>query len=321
MTFLANKEAKVEIVMQWIQWLVVDNMSCGVVAVAPPVASRVFQQLGTGVSLMMNAENLTSIPFPFCFSQVATYLLVLWSLFFALYAPKITDSYTEGAASMFFLASCMWSLAYLAGDLEAPFGHNANSLPLRELQHDMNQSLFTLIEPLARATPKFDVVNSRHGETTTIWQIDNGQCRLAHKHFKRESIVRVSRQGGRPSVSLARFDPDHQESPRTQINDAPAKIDSTPEGTSAQLRNISPHISLNNPPNELTHEPRQAADPVRHFMLQEQVPAESHHAVFPPKTPVHPTLPKHSLSDTSLRADIAFEHHAVSSKATPNEYL
>jgi len=48
--YLATKEhERVEVILQWLQSLIVEHMGSGVLPIAPPIMSRVFQELETGI--------------------------------------------------------------------------------------------------------------------------------------------------------------------------------------------------------------------------------------------------------------------------------
>merc|ERR1740117_2062799 len=47
----------------------------------------------------------------------------------------------------------LWSLNYVAGELEMPFGDDPNDLPLTEFQHHMNKSMMMLIREESDIVP------------------------------------------------------------------------------------------------------------------------------------------------------------------------
>ena len=52
----------------------------GLVAVPPPIATRIFQNLANGYTNMIDAQKITDIPIPFPYTQMVTLLLVLCSI-------------------------------------------------------------------------------------------------------------------------------------------------------------------------------------------------------------------------------------------------
>jgi hypothetical protein len=54
----------------------------------------------------------------------------------------------------------VWACNYIALELEQPFGRDANSLPMRQMQKDWNKSLSTLTQPLAHSAPTFTFTSS-----------------------------------------------------------------------------------------------------------------------------------------------------------------
>merc|ERR1719386_356394 len=49
----------------------------------------------------------------------------------------------------------MWSLLYIALEIDQPFGEDDNDLPMRAIQHDFNQSLLALLDPMVQTPPTF----------------------------------------------------------------------------------------------------------------------------------------------------------------------
>jgi len=66
MSYLASKSSKCEIIFQWIQRLIGENISNGVLCAAPPIMSRVFQDLSLGL-LHANTAKKNSMKYPFHF--------------------------------------------------------------------------------------------------------------------------------------------------------------------------------------------------------------------------------------------------------------
>merc|ERR1712232_777828 len=75
--YLHNSLDRCEVLLQWIQRLVVSNMSDGVVTVPPPVVSRVFQELSRGMVNMHNVKKIKEFPFPFPYTQMISAMLLV----------------------------------------------------------------------------------------------------------------------------------------------------------------------------------------------------------------------------------------------------
>merc|ERR1712054_200072 len=73
--------ARVELVYQWIQALIVASMNSGLLNVPPPILTRVLQQMTTGMVNYNSVLDIISIPFPFPYAQVTFILLTFYVCF------------------------------------------------------------------------------------------------------------------------------------------------------------------------------------------------------------------------------------------------
>merc|ERR1719313_3215426 len=72
---------RAEVVFQWIQQSIVAAVDKGIVVVAPPIVSRVFQELSNGIVGLHKALAIKEVPFPFPYAQmIVILLLVHWML-------------------------------------------------------------------------------------------------------------------------------------------------------------------------------------------------------------------------------------------------
>merc|ERR1719208_407466 len=69
--------SKVELIYQWIQQLIVENIGAGVLSIPPPILSRSFQEIANGMAAFHEAVKISSIPFPFPYAQCCDCLLIL----------------------------------------------------------------------------------------------------------------------------------------------------------------------------------------------------------------------------------------------------
>jgi len=161
--FMQDAHDRCEIVLQWIQRLIVEANAAETIKVAPPILSRVYNQLGNGIVNLNNARKITDFPIPFPLAQMVTFMLLLhWVMTTVLCAASIDTAHWAGVLS-FIVVFAFWSINYIAVELEMPFGDDTNDLPLSEMQKDLNNSLIGLLQPLALTTPSF-ILNQEHLE-------------------------------------------------------------------------------------------------------------------------------------------------------------
>lgn len=146
--------AKVELLFQWLQQLIVESNVRQVFSVAPPILSRAFQELANGMVCYRAASKIARIPLPFPYVQ-ATELLLLshWLVTPALMCMWISSP-LWGAVLTFVQVTFFWSLNSIATELENPFGEDVNDLPAQEIQTDFNERLLLLIRPSTQRTAR-----------------------------------------------------------------------------------------------------------------------------------------------------------------------
>eukprot|EP00928_Gymnodinium_smaydae_P062319 TRINITY_DN46216_c0_g1_i1.p1 TRINITY_DN46216_c0_g1~~TRINITY_DN46216_c0_g1_i1.p1 ORF type:complete len:519 (+),score=93.60 TRINITY_DN46216_c0_g1_i1:98-1654(+) len=225
---LCAVERKVELVLHWIQKLVVSNIPSGVLTAPPPILARAFQELSSGVVRFHEAMKIAQIPFPFPYAQSTLVLLILhW-----LVAPVVMVSWTESpglaGAYSFLQVFILWSLYAIAVEIEDPFGNDANDLDALELQHDMNERLILLSDPRAHVVPKVRPECVRGGLLTDT---------LERTVKKRSSTVKDIRAMSKTSSNMEDF-----------VSDKSGDVGSTPASTPARPKGPQPDLGPTSPP-------------------------------------------------------------------------
>mmetsp|Transcript_106527 Transcript_106527/g.306301 ORF Transcript_106527/g.306301 Transcript_106527/m.306301 type:complete len:550 (+) Transcript_106527:86-1735(+) len=149
-----QKEAKVKVVLQWIQRLIVENNRNGTIDIAAPILSRVFQEFSIGIVHMVDANKISQVPFPFPFAQTNWFLLAFFSLGPMPFICAAYLSPERGAIYTFICVFIFWSVYFIALDIEEPFGTDSNDLPLEKIMCKFNLALETLLEPSAQQPPR-----------------------------------------------------------------------------------------------------------------------------------------------------------------------
>eukprot|EP00929_Paragymnodinium_shiwhaense_P050604 TRINITY_DN25484_c0_g2_i1.p1 TRINITY_DN25484_c0_g2~~TRINITY_DN25484_c0_g2_i1.p1 ORF type:complete len:678 (-),score=179.84 TRINITY_DN25484_c0_g2_i1:83-2116(-) len=153
--YLANSEDQMEVLMQWIQRLIICSIDSGIIPIAPPITSRVFQELSNGIVDVQNAKKITEFPFPFPYAQMLTVMLLMHLVLTPVIAAMVVDHWAIAAIVTFVTTFSLWSINFIAAELEMPFGDDHNDLPVEEMQSRFNSSLRTLLHPLCQNPPVF----------------------------------------------------------------------------------------------------------------------------------------------------------------------
>jgi len=145
-----------ELVLQWIQRCIVEAAECELIKIAPPILSRVYNQLGAGIVKLTSARQIKAFPIPFLLAQMITTLMIIhWISSSVAYALSL-QSVLAVMLVCFLGQMCFWGVHYIAVEMEGPYGGEANDLCLEDMQSDMNRSLLAIAHPLARNTPTFE---------------------------------------------------------------------------------------------------------------------------------------------------------------------
>merc|ERR1711972_631067 len=108
------------------------------------------------------AKRIKEFYFPFPYAQTLTTLLVLLTFVQPVIAAIFITSPTWCAALTFLSIFTLWSINYVAHEIERPFGDGNNDLPLMEMQTSFNQSLKSMLERQAKVPPAFAMGKVEH---------------------------------------------------------------------------------------------------------------------------------------------------------------
>lgn len=165
--FLKASNHRVELVFQWIQVLIVENIETGILAIPPPILSRAFQELATGMVHFHDAMRISRVPFPFPYAQTCDVLLIVY----AIMTPFITAAWVSTpwwafalSFTQVFIFTC---LNNTAKELQNPFGRDANDIDCIAMQRETNAQLLQILHPRAQICPKVALpVEESDAETT-----------------------------------------------------------------------------------------------------------------------------------------------------------
>lgn len=163
--FLKKKEChsqKSEVIMQWIQQLVMTAADSGVITAPSPIVTRFFQHFSQGGVYMNVGRNLTDIPFPFPYAQMLMVFLLVQVIMTPMICGLVLESAPWSGIFTFCSTFAFWGTNYIAVELESPFGDDSNDLPLALMQADFNQSLWLLLERTVQMPPKFAFDRKAH---------------------------------------------------------------------------------------------------------------------------------------------------------------
>jgi hypothetical protein len=161
---LSHSRDRPLLVRTWILRLCLERQTRGGLNVPPPIVTRAYQLLSEGAVAYQQARKVGDTPFPFPYVQLVTLLLHAFNVL----APFIISSlvvtpldyvadadedateavwhgYTLIVTSSFFVVLGYTALNQVSRELEEPFGHGPNHLPLGQLGEEFNTGLVHLL--------------------------------------------------------------------------------------------------------------------------------------------------------------------------------
>eukprot|EP00930_Biecheleria_cincta_P080003 TRINITY_DN6806_c0_g2_i1.p1 TRINITY_DN6806_c0_g2~~TRINITY_DN6806_c0_g2_i1.p1 ORF type:complete len:614 (-),score=83.83 TRINITY_DN6806_c0_g2_i1:76-1671(-) len=240
--FLEQVHDRCEIIMSWIQRLIMKAHLSGVVVAPPPILSRSFQELSRGVVNLNNVRKIRDIPFPFPYNQVLIFMLAVHWVVTAIQAATVIDSIMWAGIICFCVTGALWSVIYIGKEIDQPFGEDANDLPMVEMQKDFNRSLMNLMHPRAKAIPTFEIVErSRKVTVTKRYEIgvpDNDTGGGRKNVVQGRRTVRFD--GGISAVNEEQEDEDWAQRQCTPLSDdSNASLQPVPKLDSSGRRNMN----------------------------------------------------------------------------------
>lgn len=128
MEILRQATDRVTVVMYWIIYDLA-NASADM-ETAPPIQSRMYQELSNGMLGFNQCMKLADVPFPFPYAQMLSCLLCCFAVFIPVYVTAFTKSMIVSCILSFCIFSALWGLNETAKELENPFGTDDNDICL-----------------------------------------------------------------------------------------------------------------------------------------------------------------------------------------------
>jgi len=150
---LRQSGTKVELVYQWVQQLIVENIHTGVLDIPAPILARSFDELTSGMMQFQEAMKISTIPFPFPYAQTAQWLLILHWVAVPFMASQWVSSVGWAFVFAFLQVFVLWALNLIAVEIENPFGMDANDIDAKSMQIEMNEFLLQMLYEAQQEAP------------------------------------------------------------------------------------------------------------------------------------------------------------------------
>jgi len=167
---LRDSDAKVELLFQWIQQLIVENVRSGVLSIPPPLLTRAFHEMANGMLRFQDAVKIAVVPFPFSYAQTCDLLLAIHWFVIPLVVSQWVTRMWWAALFSFIQVFILVALQRIAVEIENPFGMKANDLDAEATLMVNNRHLSLLVEESTKRTPRLSKeVGLNSTSTTSDW--------------------------------------------------------------------------------------------------------------------------------------------------------
>jgi len=146
-------DRQIDLVLQWLQSLIVEGQQSGVLVVPAPILSRVFQELNGGIMEYHKTLSLAEVCFPVPYTAATHVVLILHWLLTPIMASTWSNSVWGAALIAFVQVFMLWSLNGIAQELENPFGSDLNDLDTQGYHRDLNERLLFLLGTAEQECP------------------------------------------------------------------------------------------------------------------------------------------------------------------------
>jgi len=143
---LADADDRCQLIIFWLQALIIQAEKDRVLDVPSPILSRSFQELSRGMVNLSNLHKIKEIPFPYPYQQVLIVMLIMHNVMTTCMGAIICDALPWACAMTFMVTGSFWTVIYIAVEIDQPFGDDPNDLPLIEMQEEFNADLVRLLK-------------------------------------------------------------------------------------------------------------------------------------------------------------------------------
>merc|ERR1740123_1266680 len=174
------------------QRAIVDAHMTGVIDISPPVLSRAFQELSRGMVNLASLRKMKEIPFPFPYAQMIQVMLMIHTLVTPILASHLVSNRMGAVLITLAVTSSLWSCLYIAREVDQPFGEDENDLNVAEMQQLVNESLLTLLHPVAQKPPAVTSHDLRLVQSDATMEGSSSRKILGRKETNISGLIRSS---------------------------------------------------------------------------------------------------------------------------------
>lgn len=167
---LERSTDRVNVVMYWIIHLL--SQCSKDLDIAPPIQSRMYQELSNGMLGFSQALKIADVPFPFPYAQLLTVILFAYACFIPFYVSIFSDSLYVSPIMTFLLFQGIWGINEVAKELENPFGADVNDISLADFHSRFMDLMCEVRESNSISTKRRFTVPTQQATEATDARVD-----------------------------------------------------------------------------------------------------------------------------------------------------
>lgn len=148
---------RAEVIAQWIQGSFLEAAKVGIINTPAPIASQAFQQLHSGFLILSQMQNISETQFPVPYGRMIYLLLFAHACFTPFFMVNFTNHWMWASTFAFISVFSLWIIAFIAIEIEMPFGSDGENIDFPSAQLEFNEHLRNLAEPEMRVAPEVDL--------------------------------------------------------------------------------------------------------------------------------------------------------------------
>lgn len=209
---LADADDRCQLIIFWLQALIIQAEKDRVLDVPSPILSRCFQELSRGMVNLSNLHKIKEIPFPYPYQQVLIVMLIMHNLITTCMGAIICDTLPWACAMTFMVTGSFWTVIYIAVEIDQPFGDDPNDLPLIEMQEEFNADLVRLLKTSNANLPCM----SRSPETRQDLMMHMEAELPKNRSTKRKDTTKLTISGMEVGVFASEADTENLDAPKDE---------------------------------------------------------------------------------------------------------
>merc|ERR1719235_1144195 len=115
---------------------ILNAVQTGIISTPPPIVTRVFQEINSGMLALAEMQTISETPFPVPYSTMISWLLKVHMILTPFFAVSLTNARIWAFLFAYTTVFSLWAVHYISLQLENPFGKGQDDLDFPAAQRE-----------------------------------------------------------------------------------------------------------------------------------------------------------------------------------------